>query len=259
MFATLSVVADLGAPTAGLGERHQGELWSRLDAASNVTLRFVTDHFFRRNGHSGQVVEEIEMLRGVVTSRLQNGRAVRTVCEVGFNAGHSATVWLHGLDTQLKTFDVFRLPYSNASREFIDQQYSGRVEFISGPSQRTVPHYIKRHRDGVAPACDVWFIDGDHSRTAPEEDLRNALLVASDDAVIIADDCTGRFPAVQRAWIKLLETGQIQDAWNRTLVAPPPGGVKGWCVGRFARGAWRGGGGAISTSIQGLARAAAVA
>ena len=153
-------------------------------------------------------------------------------CEVGFNAGHSATVWLHGLATQLKTFDVFRLPYANASSVFIEQQYPGRVEFIKGPSQVTVPQYIRRFQQGSAPSCDIWFIDGDHGHQAPHVDLSNAMQVASDDAIIIADDCTVRFPAVRQAWRDLLATGRIQDAWNHTLYAPAPHGHKGWCVGR---------------------------
>ena len=35
------------------------------------------------------------------------GRNVKTVCEVGFNAGHSAAIWLEGTDIeQLHSFDI---------------------------------------------------------------------------------------------------------------------------------------------------------
>lgn len=143
-------------------------------------------------------------------------------------------VWLEGLETQLKTFDVFRLPYSNASRAWIDSVYPGRVSFYKGRSSDTVPRYIKEVQAGTQPMCDVWFVDGDHSRGAPLVDLKNALQSASVGATIIADDCTRRFPAVQVAWRAMLAQGSISHAFNRTMSLPPPGGLKGWCVGRYA-------------------------
>lgn len=145
----------------------------------------------------------------------------------------TAQVWLEGLDTQLKTFDVFRLPYSNASRDWIDGQYPGRVTFFKGKSSITVPRYVSEVRAGRQPKCDVWFIDGDHNRGAPLEDLKNSLQAASDGATIIADDCTSRFKAVQVAWRATLATGTIAHSFNRTMNLPPPGGLKGWCVGRY--------------------------
>ena len=45
-----------------------------------------------------------------------------------------AQVWLEGLKTNLNTFDVFRLPYANASRTFIGSEYPGRVRFFKGKS-----------------------------------------------------------------------------------------------------------------------------
>ena len=145
-----------------------------------------------------------------------------------------AQVWLHGLDTKLKTFDVFRLPYSNASREFIAAQYPGRVDFFKGRSAETVPRYVSAVRAKEEPPCDVWFVDRDHSKSAPLVDLRNALVSASQGATIIADDCTGRFPAVQNAWRTLLQNHSIAEPYNRTINLPPPSGLKGWCVGRYA-------------------------
>lgn len=142
-------------------------------------------------------------------------------------------VWLEGLDTQLKTFDVFRLPYSNASRNFIDRKYPGRITFYKGKSADTVPRYLSDVHAGRQPRCDLWFVDGDHSHGMPLTDLRNALECASDGATIIADDCTRRFAAVQAAWRATLLTGAISHEFNHTMALPPPSGLKGWCVGRY--------------------------
>ena len=141
-------------------------------------------------------------------------------------------VWLEGLHTRLKTFDVFRLPYSNASREHIDGLYPRRVDFFKGSSVETVPRYVRDVRAGLQPPCDVWFVDGEHRGGTPLLDLKNAIASAADNATIIADDCTRRFPAVEDAWRALLLTGAVDDAFNRTLSLPAPAGLKGWCVGR---------------------------
>jgi len=145
-----------------------------------------------------------------------------------------AQVWLEGLKTNLNTFDVFRLPYANASRTFIGSEYPGRVRFFKGKSIETVPRYISEISAGTAHKCDLWFVDGDHQHGVPLKDLNNAIASAADGATIIADDCTHRFPEVKAAWRTLLKTGVIADAFNKTLNLPPPGGVKGWCVGRYA-------------------------
>jgi hypothetical protein len=143
-------------------------------------------------------------------------------------------VWLEGLETKLKTFDTFRLPYSNASRQFIDAKYPGRVAFYSGNSRVTVPHYVSQVQAGSEPLCDVWFIDGDHSHGTPLADLKNALQVASHGATVIADDCTKRFPAVLAAWREVINGGTIEASFNRTMALPGAAGLKGWCVGRYA-------------------------
>ena len=51
----------------------------------------------------------------------------RTVCEVGFNMGHSAILWLHSSDAVLKSFDLGNLPYSNGSMSLVAASYPGRV------------------------------------------------------------------------------------------------------------------------------------
>jgi len=147
-------------------------------------------------------------------------------------------VWLEGLNTTLKTFDVFKLPYANASRHHVDSLYPGRVRFIKGSSAETVPRYISDVRAGVEPLCDLWFIDGDHKGGA-WTDMSNAFKVAADGATIIADDCTHRFPAVRAGWRKAIAGGFVADTFNKTLNLPPPGGQKGWCVGRFVGGRQR--------------------
>ena len=180
-------------------------------------------------GHSGQVGPEIALLRRLVTNQ-----SVKTVCEIGMNAGHSAVALLEGLDTHLVEFDLLSLPYSNASRAALERAYPGRTQFFQGKSQIQVPLYADLVRRHMQPPCDLWFVDGDHEHGAIL-DMRAALTVSSDGALLVADDCSTRHRKVMHAFRQLVEEGHLVDAWNSTVHLPHPTGTKGWCVGRFRR------------------------
>ena len=180
-------------------------------------------------GHSGQVGPEIALLRRLVTNQ-----SVKTVCEIGMNAGHSAVALLEGLDTHLVEFDLLSLPYSNASRAALERAYPGRTQFFQGKSQIQVPLYADLVRRHMQPPCDLWFVDGDHEHGAIL-DMRAALTVSSDGALLVADDCSTRHRKVMFAFRQLVEEGHLVDAWNSTVHLPHPTGTKGWCVGRFRR------------------------
>ena len=181
-------------------------------------------------GNSAQKSAEIAMLRSMVNTTDSTG-PIRTACEVGMNAGHSATALLEGLETVLVTFDLMILPYSNATRAALQERYPGRIHFFGGRSQVQVPHYaaVARQQLGL-PLCDVWFIDGDHENGALF-DMLAALNVSRDGAMMVADDCSPKHPKVQSAWRTLVDGGLIYDSWNRTMSH----GMKGWCVGRYKR------------------------
>eukprot|EP00965_Chrysotila_dentata_P229676 6197311-Pleurochrysis_carterae.AAC.1 len=171
-------------------------------------------------GHSGQVPEEVAMLREV-SSR----PGIATVCEIGMNAGHSALCMLEGRKTNLVEFDLFQLRYSNATARFLDALYPGRISFHPGSSLQTVPVYARNVTElGGAPPCDAFFIDGDHGHGAPSKDLEHALRASSDDAVIVMDDCAPRFPQVVAAWQNATAAGLVMPESQTVLHLPEPAG-----------------------------------
>ena len=186
-------------------------------------------HYWRSMGTSYQRVDEIALLRNIVRST--DFGPMQTVCEVGMNAGHSATAMLDGQagTQQLVEFDLMTFPYSNATRDVLERRYPGRTHFFAGRSQLLIPLYAARARlERRLPLCDLWFIDGDHE-TGAILDMRAALNVSRDGAIIVADDCSRKHPRVVAAWRSLIADGFIHDAWNHS------GYTKGWCVGRFRR------------------------
>lgn len=102
--------------------------------------------------------------------------APRTVCEIGYNAGHSAHVWLSArpdMQTKLVAFDLASHPYTTISQRHMDALYvlllsllwwgalshvllmyrfPGRLELIAGDSLETVPAYAAEHPE---TQCDI--------------------------------------------------------------------------------------------------------
>ena len=158
-------------------------------------------------GHSGQVEEEIALLHS-----LSADKDVRTVCEIGFNAGHSAVAMLEGHNhVALVEFDLLGMLYSKAAKKALEKSYPNRTRFFQGSSQMTVPQYaILVAADPVRnPPCDLWMVDGDHN-TGALLDLRAAVNASRDGAVIVADDCTRkRHPHVVQSWRRMVSAGWV--------------------------------------------------
>ena len=176
--------------------------------------------------------------------------AARFSCcsEMGFNAGHSAIVWLENTSVQLlNTFDIFSMPYSAPARRFISARYRERVRFVAGNTKVTVPEYVQAVKEARQPACDLWMVDADHFKNT-YLDFRNAIASshparrANGSTMIVADDTTERFPYVLKYWRSLVERGNITnprcERVDLGVVSGrrgPERNVKGWCVGDVVR------------------------
>jgi predicted O-methyltransferase YrrM len=108
------------------------------------------------------------------------------VMEIGFNAGHSAEVFLsnnHCLN--LTSFDLGEHNYGPIAKEYIDFNFPNRHTLIFGDSRQTVPSYIENNKD---IKFDVIFIDGGHDYEIARNDLENCFHLAHKDTIVILDD-----------------------------------------------------------------------
>jgi len=121
---------------------------------------------------------------------------IETVCELGFNAGHGAAIWLEGTDVKLKSFDLLMTNWSAAAIQFNQAIYPGRTEWFPGNSAVTLPKYAEAVRAGKAERCDLWYIDGAHVGSLPFHDMKSAHESSRNGTVMIADDCTRFWGAV---------------------------------------------------------------
>jgi len=208
-------------------------LWSTLDAATRVAEQHLpadqpAGQWWIKMGHTAQVPAQITSLR----AQLDDHPHLRTgeICEIGFNAGHSAVLWLEGTAARVQEFDLLSLPYSQASRDFILRRYPGRTSFHVGDSVATVGLHARRVLKGTAAPCDLWLIDGDHGIHA-KADFLNALGASRAGTIVVADDAGLRFPYVRKFWRIHVAIGSIRECGCVITRAAQSGAEKTWCIG----------------------------
>lgn len=110
------------------------------------------------------------------------------VCEIGFNAGHSALLMLfnNNKDIDFTIFDIGRHKYTRPTLEYLKNYFKDtNFEYIEGNSIKTIPEWIKNNKVGC---FDVVHIDGGHSKKCIENDLMNADILVKEGGIIIIDD-----------------------------------------------------------------------
>lgn len=237
------------AKLAAINRRAMPSLWEALDGATqvaeqNLPAGTAPRDWWRQMGHTAQVPLQVASLRslfdGSVQQQQRNLREDGTICEIGFNAGHSAVAWLEATHAKVVEFDLLGLPYSHASRHYVQSRYPQRINFHVGNSRATVPGYVQSVANGTALACDVWLVDGDHGLGA-KQDLFNALASSRPGTVIVADDASLLFPYVRKFWRvhvgigSIIEHGCVSTSVSTRSRAKRSGAVeKTWCIGTAA-------------------------
>lgn len=130
-----------------------------------------------------------------------------SVMEIGFNAGHSAEIFLKNNPTlSLVSFDIGCHGYVSMGKQYIDVVFPRRHTLILGNSIFSVPHYISEHPN---KKFDVIFVDGCHDYEIARADLQNCMNLAHKDTIVIMDDTIHHHPEWETVWT----TGPTQ-AWK---------------------------------------------
>lgn len=192
----------------------------QLEACENIT------HFLKSRGifdciiegYSQQVPEQVKHL--IELSKLPN----INILEIGFNAGHSAELFLQNNPTLTVTsFDLGYYGCVLPAKEYIDSTYPNRHTLILGDSTVTIPKY---RNDNPGKVFDVIFIDGGHEYSVANSDLENCRNLANKDAIVMMNDTiyTDGWErhytlGPTRAWVDHLTKGKLIGIYRQDYEA----------------------------------------
>lgn len=186
----------------------------------NLTTFLKSKRFHVFEGYSQQVPEQVFDL-----IQLTSNPNIK-IMEIGFNAGHSAEIFLKNNSTAtLLSFDLGLHRYVGTAKRYIDVNYPNRHNLIIGDSTELVPHFIENNEDSK---FDVIFIDGGHDYKIAKSDMANCFKLAHKDTIVVLDDTMFTPEWHQeytigptRTWLEHLEQNKIIEL-----------GRKDYCFGR---------------------------
>jgi predicted O-methyltransferase YrrM len=170
--------------------------------------------FYYFEGYSQQVPQQVQDLISLTNKSNIN------VMEIGFNAGHSAEVFLqNNEELTLTSFDLGGYDYVSTAKEYIDATYPNRHNLILGDSRTTIPIYLKNNNH---IKFDIIFIDGGHEYETAKADMENCFYLAHKDTIVILDDTIftqgwEQFYTIgpTRTWMEHLQQNKIVELNRR--------------------------------------------
>lgn len=155
-------------------------LKSRRDFNKHLREVLMDHNVVGIEGHSGQLLQQQMFYWHLATDP-----SVKTVCEIGFNAGHSALLWLSANEhLSLYSFDINHHRYTKPMAEYIQARFPKRFAVIYGPSIMTVPVVAQL---GLVQ-CDICVVDGAHTKDMAMADIFNMRMLAHDGTLLVIDD-----------------------------------------------------------------------
>lgn len=175
--------------------------------------------------NTGHTIEGSSTARGremAVYKILAEHSCVDTICEIGFNRGHSALNWLlHSRESvTVHEFDLGEWSSARAGAALLAEKYGNRLRMHWGSSIETVPAATA---EGLT--CDVIVVDGGHSWQLADADMANMRraadparwhVVAIDDTRCLKRYCEGPVLAVA-AWKQRNLFAEFRPGFSKDL------------------------------------------
>lgn len=124
--------------------------------------------------------------------------------EIGFNAGHSAAVFLAANpDLQIVSFDINEHPYTDPCARYLQEVFGSRLRVVYGDSRTAVPSF---DHGGL---YDAVHVDGGHAIDVVRADVANSLRVLRPGGILIMDDIF--LPGIHALATELIRKGIAVD------------------------------------------------
>lgn len=175
-------------------------------------------------GHSGQLKEQ-----QMVYVKLAQLPFVKTICETGFNAGHSALIWLTAnVDAEVYSFDMGEHEYAKKMAKHLQNKYPGRLMVTWGDSTKTLPQFKRDHPE---VNCDLIVVDGGHTVPVATADFSNLRNLASDTNIVVFDDYPSERslgPRLAPVWETQVRSGTLAEQYACSINP-----YRGFALGHF--------------------------
>ena len=132
---------------------------------------------------------------------------MKRICEIGFNAGHSAFLFLESnANVSLVSFDIAQYPFTKPIAEHVKYLFPGRFEIVYGDSTKTIPDA----KTTLSGACDLLIVDGGHTYEVAKQDLVNMRSLANPKHnLVVFDD----YPAPGKSE----SNEKLEKAWHESI------------------------------------------
>lgn len=124
----------------------------------------------------------------------------KKICEIGFNAGHSA-ILLHltsAKDADIVYFDIKEHNYVESCYNYITSAFTQNAIMHYGDSQITIPEFLRQNPSEMN-SFDLIHVDGNHEELCFLNDISNAMKMIKPGGIIIIDDTQVSFIS---DWVK---------------------------------------------------------
>ena len=123
------------------------------------------------------------------TVAMYNNRQGAKICEIGFNAGHSAALFMiHAQRAEYTFFDLGENKYTKPSYEYLLAKFpETQCKMVFGDSRLSLPLWMQTYREQLG-TFDVVHVDGGHSESCAVNDLAAAIMMVRKGGIVIMDD-----------------------------------------------------------------------
>jgi hypothetical protein len=146
--------------------------------------------------YKNQTLKRVANLESKRRNLFRAGSKAKRICEIGFNAGHSAAILAlaskraYGADAEMILFDLGFHTYTKPCYNYLQSAVgAGMAEFKIhyGDSKIILPMWIEANKEYLG-TFDLVHVDGGHTRDCAASDLLCAALLTRPGGTIIVDD-----------------------------------------------------------------------